>query len=81
MPERLTGLARDHRRRPSSRDNRDTERQASMYSRILVPIDGTEIGQQGLELACVFADHHNSKLILGMCHGDGHSRGDCRGGH
>ncbi len=35
-----------------------------MYSRILVPIDGSEHAHRGLEVACVLAEHYKSKVIL-----------------
>ena len=35
-----------------------------MYDQILVPIDGGEEAMNGLNTACVLAEHHKSKLIL-----------------
>ena len=35
-----------------------------MYSRILVPIDGTDVAQRGLETACVIAERDKAKLVL-----------------
>lgn len=35
-----------------------------MYRRILVPIDGSEQAQRGLEVACAIAEHDKAKLIL-----------------
>ena len=35
-----------------------------MYDRILVPYDGSEVSGNGLELACLLAEHHKSKLVL-----------------
>ena len=35
-----------------------------MYSRILVPIDGSDQAHHGLEVACALAEHYKSKLIL-----------------
>lgn len=35
-----------------------------MYSRILVPIDGSDYAANGLEIACLLAGHYKSKLIL-----------------
>ena len=35
-----------------------------MYSRILVPIDGSDYAQKGLEAACALAEYYSSKLIL-----------------
>jgi len=35
-----------------------------MYKRILVPVDGSEQAQKGLEVACAIAEHDKAKLIL-----------------
>ena len=40
-----------------------------MYSRILVPIDGSEHAHNGLKVGSVLAEHYNSKIIL-LCVAD-----------
>ena len=40
-----------------------------MYDKILVPFDGSVVSQNGLNMACVLAEHHNAKLIL-LCVAD-----------
>lgn len=35
-----------------------------MYSRILVPIDGSEHAHNGLKVGSVLAEHYNSKIVL-----------------
>ena len=40
-----------------------------MVSRILVPIDGSKSSHDGLELACLLAEHHQAKLVL-LCVSD-----------
>ena len=41
-----------------------------MYDKILVPFDGSAESQNGLNTACVLAEHHNAKLILLCVAGD-----------
>jgi nucleotide-binding universal stress UspA family protein len=42
----------------------------TMYSRILVPIDGSEQAHEGLKIACLMAEHHKSRVIL-LCVSEG----------
>lgn len=35
-----------------------------MYGKILVPFDGGKDAKNGLDMACVLAEHHKSKVIL-----------------
>jgi nucleotide-binding universal stress UspA family protein len=43
----------------------------TMYSRILVPIDGSAEAHEGLKIACLIAEHHKARVIL-LCVSDGH---------